>query len=607
MLRRMSAQSARARQALIGLAALCVTVLGGCERSERRTEEWNVLFVLSDALRAPSLSMYGYPRKTTPVLSQFARDGVLFERHFSAAPYTRLSTSPLMTSRLFAPMLMGREHTHEAETELPDDVLVLPTLLREHGYRTLLVTSHAWFSSSAPILARFDQHEVVTRKGASYVPYEDLMPAVGRALDSAVAAKQPFFFYLHSMDTHHPYHVHEHEGLNDHIGDGKADKRYDAYDSEIRYTDRWFGEVLGELERRGLANKTLVVFTSDHGEEFGEMGAGWSDETHGYQVRRAATHVPLILRLPPSHGVSGSFHDVTSHLDLAPTLAALAVPKIDLSRYRFEGADLSRRILRRRFDASTRAVYAINGRFFALRRGDEPGVDAIYDRWSDQAALHAYRPDRSNYPKPKEIVDAGKRAAMLEVVAGLARAPAEHFLQLPELSRATGSGSYPVSGIVPAFGERPAVYETRKDEHWSLYPDRALTCRPDEDCGPIGLAVASGVPKGRYKLGVKLRAQSRKRGYENEFVLTVVSDSRRTLVRFSSGSRRSVASDKESLDAGVHWLEGPVQVIVDKPRGGVDIAAFTLDSLDQATPAPRAVESVDSELTERLRALGYVE
>src|SRR4029453_19190988 len=186
MLRRMSAQSARARRALIGLAALCVAMLGGCERSERRTEKWNVLFVLSDALRAPSLSMYGYPRKTTPTLSQFARDGVLFERHFSAAPYTRLSISQLMTSRLFAPMLMGREHTHEAETELPDDVLVLPTLLREHGYRTLLVTAHPWFSSSAPILARFDQHEVVTREGDSYVPYEGLMPAVGRALDSAV-------------------------------------------------------------------------------------------------------------------------------------------------------------------------------------------------------------------------------------------------------------------------------------------------------------------------------------------------------------------------------------------------------------------------------------
>jgi hypothetical protein len=339
------------------------------------------------------------------------------------------------------------------------------------------------------------------------------------------------------------------------------------------------------------------------------MGAGWSDRTHGYQVRQASTHVPLILRIPPPHAMSGRFHDVTSHLDLAPTLAALAVPKIDLSRYRLEGEDLSRRILRRRFDASTRAVYAINGRFFALRRGDEPGVDAIYDRWSDQAVLHAYHRDRSNYPEPKEIVDAGKRADMLEIVTGLARDPAEHFLQLPAESRANRSDSYssPVRDVVPAFGERPAVYETREDEHWSLHPDRALTCRPDEDCGPIGLAVASGVPKGRYKLGVKLRAQSRKRGYENGFDLTVVSGGHRTLVRFDSGAPGSVASDQDSLDAGVHEFEGPVQVIVDKPRGGVDIAAFTLDSLDQATPAPDPAESVDSELTERLRALGYVE
>ena len=78
-------------------------------------------------------------------------------------------------------------------------------------------------------------------------------------------------------------------------------------------------------------------------------------------------------------------------------------------------------------------------------------------------------------------------------------------------------------------------------------------------------------------------------------------------MRFDSGSPGSVASDQASLDAGVHGLEGPVQVIVDEPQGGVDIAAFTLESLDQATPAPRAGDPVDAELTEQLRALGYVE
>jgi arylsulfatase A-like enzyme len=97
-------------------------------------------------------------------------------------------------------------------------------------------------------------------------------------------------------------------------------------DAEIAANDRSFGALLGGLEERGLLAETLIVFLSDHGEEFQEHG-GW---THGHNLNVEALDVPLIIRFP-DRGQGERVGALAQHIDIAPTILdylGLPVPRI---------------------------------------------------------------------------------------------------------------------------------------------------------------------------------------------------------------------------------------------------------------------------------------
>ena len=103
---------------------------------------YNIVVVLSDALRAASLPMYGYPRDTAPHLAALARESRLFATHLAHYPGTTTSLSQLFTGRLVPPLLLGNKAIAVPVDAIPPDLLVLPEVLRAHGYRTGIVTSH---------------------------------------------------------------------------------------------------------------------------------------------------------------------------------------------------------------------------------------------------------------------------------------------------------------------------------------------------------------------------------------------------------------------------------------------------------------------------------
>ncbi len=554
------------------------------------------MFVLADAMRAASLSMHGYPRNTSPVLDEFSRNGVLFKRHYANAPYTKLSISQFFTGMVAAPPLLAKQYSEELEQTIGDDVLILPGLLRAKGYRTILLSTHPWFNETASIREWFDETKVVYHQERKRAPFEDVMPALRGYLDGAAKDGVPFFLYVHLMDTHTPYRMHKE--FSDHRGDGKSHKRYDKYDSEVRYTDYWFGQVLKELEKRELRDRTLIAFTSDHGEEFNELGPSWYNSSHGSNLRPAATHIPLLLQLPASHHLTGVFQDVTSHVDLGPTLAALAIPDAGLSAYRFDGSDLSERILGRTFQPTSREAFSEMSRYMSLRRGDLANTFFLFDRWSGSATVYSVRTDRYNYPVPEPREASGELAEIAAELEAIAREPSRRFRVLEKKPPLPTSKFIPVPAVAPLPDRRHPVYADQKDERWGIRPSRFLVARPNEDPGAITLR--SRVAPGRYRIKIRLHKIGFDRKYRNRFKATV-HGVRDKSVKVAPRKR---ARDKRP-NIGVHRLAEELKVTISEARKGVAIAGFELEYLGKEKQAEQV--PVDPELTERLRVLGYVE
>ncbi len=321
----------------------------------------NVLFISVDTLCADHLGCYGYDRPTSPFIDGLAAEGVRFENAFAQASWTLPSHMSMMTSLY--------PHTHQVETDkrtLPKGAATLAQILKKAGYSTTAFVTHAFLSNAYQFARGFD-----------FV--EDIHPQVdakGRKLTSATKAdrfvdrvavwireqpRRPFLLFLHLFDPHYDYQPPaEFATMFDPDYRDNAPGRYGAlrryirqvskkavsipadyvrkvlalYDAEIRFTDTHLKRLFGLLEEAGLLEDTLVVFTSDHGEEFGEHG---SMEGHQWTLYDEVLHVPLILRFPDGAFGGAEREAIVQLIDIAPTvLDALGMDVPDA----FEGRSL---------------------------------------------------------------------------------------------------------------------------------------------------------------------------------------------------------------------------------------------------------------------------
>ncbi|MFC2173326.1 sulfatase [Acidobacteriota bacterium] len=556
------------------------------------------MFILVDALRAANLPMHGYPRNTAPNLSRISDENLLFTFHLANASYTRLSISQIFTGRLTAPMLMGRQHSREFEREFGENLLILPKVFKEAGYTTIIISSHPWYNHSARIMDFFDRQIIIDPPKGSKRPYalfEEMAGDIRGTLTELAAASEPFFIFIHTMDTHAPYAFHE--GFDKYREDEKWPPKYNVYDSEIQYTDYWINEILTELNGFGLDRSTIAVVTSDHGEEFNEMGSGWWNRSHGPILRRAMTHVPLIMQLPEGWSIKGNYEGLSQHIDLAPTLVKLAIEGIDLSPYDVDGKDLSPELAQGVLRPDTnRLAYARNHRFWSLVESKTPEVEALLDAWDDSVAIYRVSPDRFNYPRPALVEDATNYASMATHLRSNATRRLQEVAGFPKpikegISRSIGIG---IEFVAASSQSAPTYGDDAHDNRWHFRPTRLLSCGPSEQPGAI--TVAQGVPSGDYRLWVRLHKKAVKAGFKNGFTL-IIGPSR--IIVPEGGDSRGYL-----LDIGVHSLNERLAVTIEKPQGGVAIEGFKLEPEGGETLEE---EHVDQDLTERLRTLGYVE
>lgn len=287
----------------------------------------NVLFLSLDTLRADRLGCYGYERDTSPRLDELAARGVLFSDTMSAAPTTLPSHVTLFSS------LYPSQHEVWFRQRMSAEVLTVAEVLRAAGYQTAARTEGGFVHPAFGLAQGFDRFEAGKW---------DISETVSDAMGWLDETRGRFFLFVHSYQSHLPYgpparhrerFVRPYDGnlpefvpsgWTQHMTPGRLedDRRYlsDLYDAEVAYADEQVGRLLDHLEASGRLANTLVLVTSDHGEEFLDHG-GWG---HGYSLHQEQLRVPVIVYQ------AGAFEGglVVRHpvhaVDVAPTIVRAA-------------------------------------------------------------------------------------------------------------------------------------------------------------------------------------------------------------------------------------------------------------------------------------------
>lgn len=268
---------------------------------------WNVLLVTIDTVRADRLPIYGYARPTAPHLGRLAEKGWVVERAYTPANSTRYAFPALFAGRDLADIevdWLGRYLYVR-----PGNALLFERMTAA-GYRVEahlpeLPAAGMWYGLDAGV-AEYVAHPEAELKGRS-------VKAINRgALDAFDRFEErggPWALWVHYLEPHEPYRF---QGRHV-FGSSPSDR----YDGEIAAADAGLGALIAEIEERGWLEETVVIVTSDHGEEFEEHGRRY----HGKQLYEESVRVPLVIRVP---GATPRRIETPAILqDIAPTVAHL--------------------------------------------------------------------------------------------------------------------------------------------------------------------------------------------------------------------------------------------------------------------------------------------
>jgi arylsulfatase A-like enzyme len=311
----------------------------------------NLLLIMVDTLRADALACYGGPVAAPAMCSLAQQQGSAFEG-FSHASWTKPATATLLTS------LLPSSHGATSKTAvLPSEVELVSEVLKKQGYVTGGIVSNINLAESFG----FDQgyheyhylgpdylmgaeesssklilYQIVRKLWFTLHPghrvsdfYQDAATVNQVAFDWLEHHRETrFFLFLHYMDPHDPYFAHPYDGTavarveSPDPDPERAQAIRRLYEGEIEWLDGHVAELLERLRELDLYDDTLIVLTSDHGEEFHEHGGWW----HGTTLYEEQIYVPLLVKWARSAGApSGRVRNRLARLiDVAPTLIAQA-------------------------------------------------------------------------------------------------------------------------------------------------------------------------------------------------------------------------------------------------------------------------------------------
>lgn len=299
-----------------------------CGSGHKKT---NVILIVVDTLRADHMSCYGYDRHTTPNIDGFSKESLLFKNAFSAAPWTSPSIASLFTS--FYPIVLDYEANIR---HLDDTFLTMAEIFKENDYDTKGIIAHYLISNKLNFSQGFNSYDQDNLGGPNNVSSQSITEKASAYLEDH--KDNNFFLFLHYFDPHENYILHEdydydpdyggplysgqpiYKGVRDiasSLTQDDIEYLQALYDSEISYVDEYVGKLFDKLKELDLYENTLIIFTSDHGEEFCERENHWIGHTR--TVYQELIHVPLIIKVPHqnNHKVIEQYVGL---IDILPTL-----------------------------------------------------------------------------------------------------------------------------------------------------------------------------------------------------------------------------------------------------------------------------------------------
>ncbi len=377
----------------------------------------SVVLISIDALRADHLGCYGYERRTSPTIDRLAREGVKFEKAFCPEPSTGPSHATMLTG------VVPQTHRLRRNGEsLSDSLMTLAEILRDGGYVTAGFTTNTLLDDRFGFTQGFD-----TYIESGHV--EKLRPVSLTLLIQTLAVKEffdkfmwkirggdnqtllcvgkwlrgrpktPFFLFLHLLDPHWPY-----EPLEPYrsafppetsktegslwVDQGRDPKtlarNLSLYDGEILTVDDGLTRFLSLLEQVSPAERTLIVFTADHGENLGDHEPYFRHQ----DVYDGSVQVPLILHCPGTLEAGRTVDAVVENSAIVPTILSLIGD--DIPEW-IEGESLVP--LARGIDGTPdRRAFVYSGKRFGLRTSDwkviidfKNGERLLYDLAADPA------------------------------------------------------------------------------------------------------------------------------------------------------------------------------------------------------------------------------
>jgi len=362
----------------------------------------NVLVIVMDTTRADRCSFLDYEQPTTPRLAEYARESIVFDNAWVPAGWTGPSHASLFTGQ--RPVHHGFLQPHRPF--LSTKARTMAELLRDAGYRTALLSNSPVVSEAFGLAQGFGHAPQLGLLHSRELPH--CRDAHTRSLDfirAAVRDGVPFHVVVNDFEPHLPYTPPEPYqsrlmraerpagliaaarawdnptvlghmlGILSTDGDLMAIVP-DLYDAEIAGVDAEIGSFLDTLRADGVLDDTLVVITSDHGENLGEHGL-WD---HRFSLHRTIRHVPLLIRLPDGTRGGSVVTDVVRIEDVLPTV--LEVCELDIPEG-LDGTsllgDVEGRVARASYGAQTHVLKTF--------RSVWPDLDAQAFEWSFRAVV----------------------------------------------------------------------------------------------------------------------------------------------------------------------------------------------------------------------------
>ena len=378
-----------------------------------------IVLIIADTLRADHMGCYGYSKNTTPNIDKFSQDCLIFERAYSPIPFT-----PSAHMSLFTSLHVGAHGFYDNYSPpLSPIITTLPEILEGAGYYTIGIVSNIYLKKEFG----FD------RGFKSYLRLEDTLTIADRInreadpwMDRMLEyPDQKSFLFLHYYDPHSdsyraginrlPYYAppefierfcsdpelslfyQKQVGsfasqylvdLNENdiiAGEPVRDSIIDLYDAGLAYFDSQIGALFSSMKEKGLYEDSLIIFTSDHGEEFQEHGQFIHNQTYEENIR-----IPLLIKFPGKRVQPGLVDAPVGLIDIMPTI--LEYLDIPAGKY-FQGssflnaiqgsANEEREIFSRKKLFRHGDIYSLTGSRHKLIYNTTTGKKELYDLLQD--------------------------------------------------------------------------------------------------------------------------------------------------------------------------------------------------------------------------------